>query len=129
MAVTLKRETEAVGSSMKFKVWVNGTQIAKIAQKEVKELSVPEQEAVLQIKQFNGKSNKLIVNDGDHVKVTNGSGLLLMLLFIAMLIPVLNIFDGSARWIGSALVVLGFLLILQFVNIYKLEKLDDSKSL
>lgn len=128
MAVTLKRETEAVGSSMKFKVWVNGTQIAKIAQKEVKELPISE-EAVLQIKQFNGKSNKLVVNDGDHVKVTNGSGLLLMLLFVAMLIPVLNIFDGSARWIGSALVVLGFLLILQFVNIYKLEKLDDSKNL
>ena len=127
MAVTLKRETEAVGSSMKFKVWINGTQIAKIAQKEVKELPIPEEEAVLQIKQFNGKSNKLLVNDGDHVKVTNGSALLLMLLLIAMLIPVLNMFDGTARWIGSALVVLGFLLILQFVNIYKLEKQDDSR--
>jgi hypothetical protein len=129
MAITLKRETEAMGSSMKFKVWINGTQIARIAQKEVKELPIPEEEAVLQIKQFNGKSNKLLVNDGDHVKVTNGSALLLMLLLIAMLIPVLSMFDGSARWIGSVLLIVGFLLILQFVNIYKLEKLDDYKKL
>lgn len=128
MTIILKRNTEAVGSMMKFKVWINGTQIAKIAQKEVKELPIPE-EAVLQIRQINGKSNKLVVNDGDHVKVTNGTGLLLMLLLMVILIPVLNLFDGTARWVGSALVILGFILILQIVNVYKLEKQDDSRKL
>ncbi|WP_423190184.1 hypothetical protein ACO1PF_04730 [Alkalibacterium sp. f15] len=128
MAIIIKRDTEAAGSLLKFKVWIKDIQVAKLAQKEVKELPIPEEEAVLQIRKLNGKSNKLVVNCDYRVKVTNGPGFLLMFLFMVMLIPVLKVFNGTARWISSALFILGFILILQLVNVYKLENLDDSRN-
>lgn len=128
MSIIIKRETETAGAFVKFKVWINDTQVAKLKLGEVKELVFPEKEAVLQIRQLNGRSNKLVVNDGDRVKVTNGPGYLLMFLLMVMLIPTLNVFDGTAIWIAYALCILGFLLFLQVVNVYKLEKMDDSRN-
>ena len=72
MAVKLRRSTDTVGSFIKFKIRVNDKEVAQIAANEEQVITLPEENAKMQVKQFSGKSNALIVNDGETVEITNG---------------------------------------------------------
>ncbi|SFC62126.1 hypothetical protein SAMN04488102_1148 [Alkalibacterium subtropicum] len=78
MTIRLTRDTGVAGALFKLKVKANDTEIGKIAHEEEKTFTLRDKDSVIQIKQLEGKSNKLTVNDGDHIKVTNGPGLLFM---------------------------------------------------
>jgi hypothetical protein len=129
MTIRLTRDTGVAGALFKLKVKANNTEIGKIAHEEEKTFTLPEKDSVIQIKQLEGKSNKLTVNDGDHIKVTNGPGLLFMFVLAVILAPLFSTFlTGTPRLVSLFFVLLWFFLIPLLMNRYQLEKVDDHKT-
>ena len=127
MAVKLRRSTDTVGSFIKFKIRVNDQEIAKIAANEEQEITLPEENAEMRIKQLSGKSNTLVVNDGDTVEITNGPFIFWGFVLSLFLVPLATTLLGIERWIGLSLVVIVYLIALQVVDSFKLTKLDDTR--
>jgi len=128
MTIRLTRDTGVTGALFKLKVKANNIEIGKIAHEEEKTFTLPEKDSVIQIKQLEGKSNKLVVNDGDHIKVTNGPGLLFMFVLAVILAPLFSTFlTGTPKLVSLFFVLLWFLLIPLLMNRYQLEKVDDQK--
>ncbi|MGO1356908.1 hypothetical protein [Alkalibacterium gilvum] len=126
MAVKLRRSTDTVGSFIKFKIRVNDKEVAQIAANEEQVITLPEENAKMQVKQFSGKSNALIVNDGETVEITNGPFVFWGFVLSLLLVPLATTLLGVDRLIGLALVVIVYLIALQFVDSFKLTKLDDT---
>lgn len=126
MAVKLRRSTDTVGSFIKFKIRVNDKEVAQIAANEEQVITLPEENAKMQVKQFSGKSNALIVNDGETVEITNGPFVFWGFVLSLLLVPLATALLGVDRLIGLALVVIVYLIALQFVDSFKLTKLDDT---
>ncbi|MER2063548.1 MAG: hypothetical protein ABS873_02775 [Alkalibacterium sp.] len=126
MAVKLRRSTDTVGSFIKFKIRVNDKEVAQIAANDEQVITLPEETAKMQVKQFSGKSNALIVNDGETVEITNGPFVFWGFVLSLLLVPLATTLLGVDRLIGLALVVIVYLIALQFVDSFKLTKLDDT---
>lgn len=128
MTVRLRRSNDTVGSLLKYKIRVNNELITEIAIDEEQEVTLPKENSEIQIKQFSGKSNTLIVNDGDSVEITNGPFIFWGFVLGLLLVPLASTLLGIDRWISLALVVIVYLVALQLVDSYKLIKLNDTRS-
>lgn len=82
----------------------------------------------MQVKQFSGKSNKLTVNDGDVVEISNGPFVFWGFVLSLLLVPLATILLGVDRWIGLALVVIVYLVALQLIDSFKLKKINDAST-
>lgn len=122
MAIILKRDTEVAGSFLKFKIAINNEDIGTIRQGEEKEFSLPEENAVLQIKQFGSKSNKLVVNDGDYIEISNTSWIFWEFVSVFILGIIVSSFEGMTKWISFALVIIGYFIFNYFVESFKITK-------
>lgn len=60
---------EIPGSFVRYKIKLNGRHFTKLSLGEEKELHFLESTAEIQARQFFGKSNKLIVSDGDCIEI------------------------------------------------------------
>ena len=127
MTVRLRRSNDTVGSLLKYKIRVNNELITEIAIDEEQEVTLPKENSEIQIKQFSGKSNTLVVNDGDTVEITNGPFVFWGFVLSLFLVPLATTLLGIDRLIGLALVVIVYLIALQFVDSFKLTKLDDTR--
>lgn len=94
MTIIIKRGPEVAGGVIKLKVWTNNEQVTKVALGEKKDLILPKENSVIQIKQFSGRSKSLIVNDGDQVTISNGPVFRWMIVVLSIYIPLIVIFDG-----------------------------------
>ncbi|GEK89833.1 hypothetical protein SAMN04488100_1265 [Alkalibacterium putridalgicola] len=122
MAFILIRDTEVAASFIKFKIEINNEDVGKIAQGEEKEFTLPEEESVLQIKQFGSRSNKLVVNDGDYIEISNASWFFWEFVSLFILGIIVSSFEGPAVWTGYALVIVGYFVFNYFVESIKLTK-------
>lgn len=128
MAITLKRNTKVAGALLKFKIWVKDEQVTKIVQGEEKEITLPKEQSELQIKQLNGKSNTLLVNDGDYVAITNGPAMLWLLGVALAFVPLATLYDGTARIFSLSLAIILFFILLRSVDSYKLNKVNEQSA-
>jgi len=128
MTVRLKRSTDTVGSLLKFKVTINDEKTLKITQGGNIDITLPKKNSVMQVKQFSGKSNKLTVNDGDVVEISNGPFVFWGFVLSLFLVPLATILLGVDRWIGLALVVIVYLVALQLIDSFKLKKINDAST-
>ncbi|SFC62207.1 hypothetical protein SAMN04488102_11410 [Alkalibacterium subtropicum] len=122
MAFILIRDTEVAASFLKFKIEINNEDIGKLAQGEEKAFTLPEEESVLQIKQFGSKSNKLVVNDGDYIEISNASWFFWEFIGLFIMGSIVSSFEGPAEWIGYALVIVGYFVFNYFVESIKITK-------
>lgn len=66
----------------KIKIYIDDQEVAKIKQNGQIELEVSTNEAKITVSQFGSHSNKLVVQDGQVVKITNSSWLYADYIFI-----------------------------------------------
>lgn len=72
MTVKIKRKRNIFsGKMLNYKLWINGEFSGKIAYGQEQNVSLSEENSVLQIKQLTGKSNELEVNDGDYIEISH----------------------------------------------------------
>lgn len=113
---------EIAGSIIKYKVHINNEKVAKIEPGEEKELTLPQEDSVLQIKQILGRSNKLVVNSGDSVEI-RPLPILKWLFFIFFILSNLMIIIHPS---GTPLYLIIFLslffLMIKFFDIFELTK-------
>lgn len=128
MAITLTRSPYVAGSLLKFKIWLNNEPVTKIALGEEKEITLPEENSEIQIKQLSGKSNKLTVNDGDHVEISNGPGLRWMVLLAVLFVLIVTLLDGPAVLISLLIAILCFFILLIKTDSFKLTKINNQSS-
>ncbi|WP_423190191.1 hypothetical protein ACO1PF_04775 [Alkalibacterium sp. f15] len=128
MTITLTRSPEVNGSLIKFKVWLNDEPVTKIALGEEKEVLLPKENSVIQIKQLSGKSNTLTVNDGDHVEISNGPGFRWMILLTVIYVLTITIFDGPIILISLFIAIICFFVLLRKADSFKLTKIDENSA-
>lgn len=126
MTVRLKRSTSTVGGLLKFKVRLNEEQTVKVIQGEARDILLPKEDSVIQVKQFNGKSNKLIVNDGDTVEISDGPFIFWGFILGLILVPLATSLTGLTRWSSLLIVVAIYFIALQLVDSFKLKKLNNT---
>ncbi|GEK91114.1 hypothetical protein [Alkalibacterium kapii] len=129
MTVRLKRSTSTVGGFIKYKVRVNGEKTAKITQGETKDIELTKENSVIQIKQLNGKSNTLTVNDGDTVEISNGPFVFFGFILGLILVPIATSLTGLTRWSSLFIVFIIYLITLQLFDSFKLKKLNGTSTL
>ncbi|MGO1356906.1 hypothetical protein [Alkalibacterium gilvum] len=125
MTITLTRSPYVAGSLLKFKIWLNNKPITKIAIGEEKTVTLPENNSIIQIKQFSGKSNTLRVNDGDHVEISNGPGLRWMVLLALLFVPIVTFLDGTAVLISLLAAITCFFILLIKTDSFKLTIINE----
>lgn len=126
MAITVKRSPEVIGALMKFKVRVNNESIIKIALGEEKKVILPKENSVIQIKQLSGRSNLLLVNHGDHVEISNGTGHRWMNLLLVIYVSLIAILDESIIPISLSIAIICFLVLLRKTDSFKLTKIKKN---
>lgn len=128
MTITLTRSPYVAGSLLKFKIWLNNEPVTKIALGEEKEITLPEENSEIQIKQLSGKSNILMVKDGDHVEISNGPGLRWMVLLAVLFVLIVTLLDGPAVLISLLIAILCFFILLIKTDSFKLTKINNQSS-
>lgn len=84
--IRVKRNTGFSGMLGKIKIYIDGQEVAKIKQNGQIELELLTNEAKITVSQFGSHSNKLVVQDGQVVEITNSSWLCTyyIIIFIAL---------------------------------------------
>lgn len=118
----MKNSTEVIGSLLKFKIWVNNKPVTKITLGEEKEVNLRKDNSAIQIKQLSGRSNLLLVNHGDHVEISNGTGHRWMNLLLVIYVSLIAILDESIIPISLSIAIICFLVLLRKTDSFKLTK-------
>ena len=105
--IGIKRSTGVSGSFFKAKVYLNGTEVAKIKEGQQIELEIPDDEAEIYVQQFENRSNEVLVKNGQVVEVTNSFWYYFNFFLIFTAILLVNVFMSTPyRIVGSILIIL-----------------------
>lgn len=127
--IKLKHSNDIIsGSLLKEKVYINNEQTAKIAHGEEKELPLPYEDSVIQIKQFGSKSNTLVINDGDFVEIKYPPRMLWGFLFTLMLFTATSPLNITNSPIYFIVILVYYLVTAKVLNVFKLTKKNDRNS-
>lgn len=128
MKLIIRRNSNILsGAMIKSKVWINGEFSGKIAHGEEQELSLSKNNSVVQVKQFSGKSNKLVVSDGDAVEISHTPWLLWVYLFLFVLVVSFQILDLVNTPIYYIVILITFLALYRGIELFKLTKLQKTQ--
>ncbi|MCC5890699.1 MAG: hypothetical protein JJU01_09010 [Alkalibacterium sp.] len=123
MKIRIKRNSNILsGALLKNKIWINGEFSGKIAHDEEKELSLPANNSEVQVKQFSGKSNTIVVSDGDWVEIRHTPWQFAIYIFLFMLgftLQILNL-TNSLVYILAAIII--FIVFSRGINLFRLTK-------
>lgn len=125
MNITVKRKAESYGGMMKLKMHINGEYSGKIAAGEEKAFTLPAENATLQVKQLNGKSNKLTVNDGDSIVISNSHSILWVFLLAIILMTITGSYEGTSWVLGlilSVILIIGALFVIETFVLSKVNQ-------
>ncbi|WP_434120895.1 hypothetical protein [Salinicoccus roseus] len=67
--ITVKRQTNWIGTALPLTIKLDGEKVGKVKFDEETEIDLPSDGMELSVSQSGGRSNKLIVNDGDTVVI------------------------------------------------------------
>ncbi|GAB2497739.1 hypothetical protein GCM10008929_18260 [Alkalibacterium psychrotolerans] len=123
MKIKVRRKSNILsGALIKNKLYINGEFYGKIAHEEERELSIPENNSELQVKQFSGKSNKLVVSDGDSVEIRHTPWQFAIYIFLFMLGFTFQILNLTNTLIYFIAILLVFLVFYRGINLFRLTK-------
>lgn len=126
MSITVVRRTGLIGTILKITIKINGERVAKIANGQKLELSIPNSAVQLCVTQSGVKSNTIEVKDGERVQIQSNkwSNRIYTLYYI---IFVFGLFTSNLLYKSIALLVITLLsfMLLFIVNAFQLTVLDD----
>lgn len=125
MSITIKRDSGWLGRLSNVTVLLNGEKVATIADHQVLELSIQNENADLQVTQYGFKSNKITVTDNATVEIkpTKGAYILYSLDILHVILITLNmIVTLIALMIYIVSLLVGFPLIIS--SFFLVEKYD-----
>lgn len=129
MKINIERNSSILaGAMIKSKVWVNGELADKVAHGEEKEMDIPDKNSVLQVKQFSGKSNKLVVSEGDIVEISHAPWLMWAYLFLFVLVGIFQALNLSNTPIFYITLLLIGIVFYRGVNTFRLTKRHSLKT-
>lgn len=126
MSITVVRRTGLIGTILKMTIKINGERVAKIANGQKLEMSIPNNVVQICVTQSGVKSNTIEVKDGERVQIKSNkwSNRIYVLYYI---IFITGLFTSNSLYKSIALLVillLGFILLF-IVNAFQLTILDD----
>ncbi|MCC5894162.1 MAG: hypothetical protein JJU16_01740 [Alkalibacterium sp.] len=99
MTIKITRQPAFSGYFGKVKLNIDGYSKVKIKSGETKVIECDRREVILQVKEFGSWSNKLSVNEGDHVEITKKSWDFWYVFFISAFSGIYLMFSPVAIWI------------------------------
>ncbi|MER2131840.1 MAG: hypothetical protein ABS896_05350 [Carnobacterium inhibens] len=130
MSITVVRRTGLIGTILKMTIKINGERVAKIANGQKLEMSIPNNVVQICVTQSGVKSNTIEVKDGERVQIKSNkwSNRIYVLYYI---IFITGLFTSNSLYKSIALLVillLGFILLF-IVNSFQLTILDDETTI
>lgn len=130
MSITVVRRTGLIGTILKMTIKINGERVAKIANGQKLEMSIPNNVVQICVTQSGVKSNTIEVKDGERVQIKSNkwSNRIYVLYYI---IFITGLFTSNSLYKSIALLVillLGFILLF-IVNAFQLTILDDETAI
>ena len=130
MSITVVRRTGLIGTILKMTIKINGERVAKIANGQKLEMSIPNNVVQICVTQSGVKSNTIEVKDGERVQIKSNkwSNRIYVLTYI---IFITGLFTSNSLYKSIALLVillLGFILLF-IVNAFQLTILDDETTI
>lgn len=130
MSITVVRRTGLIGTILKMTIKINGERVAKIANDQKLEMSIPNNVVQICATQSGVKSNTIEVKDGERVQIKSNkwSNRIYVLYYI---IFITGLFTSNSLYKSIALLVillLGFILLF-IVNAFQLTILDDKTTI
>ncbi|MBC9824219.1 hypothetical protein [Carnobacterium inhibens] len=130
MSITVVRRTGLIGTILKMTIKINGERVAKIANDQKLEMSIPNNVVQICATQSGVKSNTIEVKDGERVQIKSNkwSNRIYVLYYI---IFITGIFASNPLYKSIALlmiILLGFILLF-IVNAFQLTILDDKTTI
>lgn len=129
MNIIIRRNNSILaGAMIKSKVWVNGELAGKVAHGEEKEMTIPDNNTELQVRQFTGKSNKLVVSAGDRVEISDTPWLLWIFIFVVMVGTSFQLLNLTRTPVFYVTMLLLFLVLYRGINLFRLTKRHSIQS-
>ena len=130
MSITVVRRTGLIGTILKMTIKINGERVAKIANGQKLEMSIPNNVVQICVTQSGVKSNTIEVKDGERVQIKSNkwSNRIYVLYYI---IFITGLFASNPLYKSIALlmiILLGFILLF-IVNAFQLTILDDKTTI
>lgn len=130
MSITVVRRTGLIGTILKMTIKIHGERVAKIANGQKLEMSIPNNVVQICVTQSGVKSNTIEVKDGERVQIKSNkwSNRIYVLYYI---IFITGLFTSNSLYKSIALLVillLGFILLF-IVNAFQLTILDDETTI
>lgn len=122
MSITIKRNTNWLGSGTNCSILLNGKKVAKIARNQKINLDISNEKTQLRVSQFGSKSNEVDVTDGDIVEIKTGKGNYINI--FAFFIYILSLFfiQNSTQLILMLIIFFGVLIANEYlIGILRLE--------
>ena len=130
MSITVVRRTGLIGTILKMTIKINGERVAKIANGQKLEMSIPNNVVQICVTQSGVKSNTIEVKDGERVQIKSNkwSNRIYVLYYI---IFITGIFTSNPLYKSIALIVITLLcfILLFIVNAFQLTILDDETTI
>ncbi len=130
MTITVVRRTGLMGTILKMTIKINGERVAKIANGQKLELSIPNSAVQICVTQTGVKSNTIDVKDGERVQIksnrwSNRIYALYYIFFTTGLFTSNSLYKIIAL---SVIIPLSFILLF-IVNAFQLTVLDDKTTI
>lgn len=130
MPVTIKRNTDWMGSDTLMTVKVNGEKIAKVGNNQKIELDIPNGSVELSVSQIGSKSNTIEVEHGETVEITinKWSQRIFFLFNFGLAINLIFIHELPQKYTFLIGLIIVFLLSSLFANSFIIQTLDNKRT-
>lgn len=127
MTITVVRRTGLIGTILKMTIKIDGERVAKIANGQKLELSIPNSAVQICVTQPGVKSNTIDVKDGERVQIKSNkwSNRIYALFCSTLIIASTFTLNPLYKSIALSAMILLLIVLLFIVNAFQLTVLDD----
>lgn len=130
MSITVVRRTGLIGTILKMTIKINGEKVAKIANGQTLEVTIPNNVVQVCVTQSGGKSNTIEVKDGEQVQIQSNkwSNRIYALYYIIFTIGLFGsnlLYKSIALPVMFVLLIVLLIVLLFILNAFQLTIIED----
>lgn len=111
MSIKIKRHTGLMGQLPKFSVFIDGQKVKELKNGEITKLEIPGNKATIQASQLGIKTNELIIENGEELKITTTKIAWYSLLIIAAIVFILSFIPNNViKFLGMVVTFIVYLI-------------------
>lgn len=111
MSIKIKRHTGLMSQLPKFSVFINGQKVKELKNGEITKLEIPGNKATIQASQLGIKTNELIIENGEELKITTTKIAWYSLLIIAAIVFILSFIPNNViKFLGMVVTFIVYLI-------------------